>query len=144
MRIGELSEKTGVAARTLRFWEAQGLLADPGRTAAGYRDYPAETVDRVGFIRRAQAAGLTLEQIRVVCAVADEGEPTCSHVADFVDERLEDLDRRLRELTDMREALIALRGRLDGLDPRDCDPSEVCAAFPRPEGSGSPASIPQP
>lgn len=134
VRIGQLSEKTGVATRTLRFWEIQGLLPDPGRTAAGYRDYPPDAVDRVSFIRRAQASGLTLQQIRIVCGVADAGDSTCGHVADFVDQRLEDLDRRLRELSTTREALVGLRERLDGLDPRDCDPSDVCAALAWAEG----------
>ena len=68
MRIGELAHHTGVSAKTLRFYEARRLLPDPGRTAAGQRDYPPEAVARVRFIKRAQAAGLTLAQIATVLA----------------------------------------------------------------------------
>lgn len=128
MRIGALSAATGVAARTLRFWEAEGLLPDPGRTPSGYRDYPREAADRVAFIGRAQAAGLTLVRIRTVLAVRDGGEAPCTHVAAYVDERLSEVDVRLEELARTREQLVALRTRLEGLDPTDCAPERVCAA----------------
>lgn len=55
MRIGQLADATGVTTRTLRYYESEGLLREPGRTLSGYRDYPAETVDRLAFIRNAQA-----------------------------------------------------------------------------------------
>lgn len=128
MRIGELSAATGVPARTLRFWEAEGVLADPGRTGAGYRDYPAETVARVAFVRRAQAAGLTLSQVRTVLEVREGGRAPCAHVAAFVDERLDEVDARLAELHRTREQLTALRDRVAALPPEHCEPSSVCTA----------------
>ena len=64
MRIGEAAGQAGVTAKTVRFWEDQHLLAPPARTAAGYRDYDPAIVERLAFIRHAQAAGLTLEHIR--------------------------------------------------------------------------------
>lgn len=60
--IGELSARTGVSARSLRYYEEQGLLA-PGRTAAGHRRFDAEAVDRVLLIQRLFAAGLTSAEI---------------------------------------------------------------------------------
>ena len=65
MRIGELAARSGVTAKTIRFWEAKGLLPDPARTRAGYRDYDSDTLERLDFIRHAQTAGLTLEAPQV-------------------------------------------------------------------------------
>lgn len=129
MRIGELASTTGVTAKTLRFYEAEGLLHAPERTPGGYRDYPPEAVDRVAFIRHAQAAGLTLRQIREILLVRDGGHAPCGHVADLVVHRLGEVEQRLRELRATRTQLRLLKQRLDDLDPADCPPSAICAAI---------------
>ncbi|QBI18795.1 heavy metal-responsive transcriptional regulator [Egibacter rhizosphaerae] len=130
MLIGELAAATGTSAKTLRFYEAEGLLAEPDRTPAGYRDYPDAAIGRVGFIRQAQAAGLTLAQITQVLAVRDGGHPPCAHVADLVEHRLGEVTRRLDELERTRAELLALRQRLAALDPIDCHDDTICAAVP--------------
>jgi DNA-binding transcriptional MerR regulator len=66
MRIGEIASQAGVPAKTIRFWEDRHLLPQPARTPAGYRDYDPAILDRLAFIRYAQAAGLTLGHIRQV------------------------------------------------------------------------------
>ncbi len=71
MLIGELAT-TGVSTKTLRCCEADGLLPEPERTPAGYRDYADTSIDRVGFIRQAQAAGLTFAQIREILTIRDD------------------------------------------------------------------------
>jgi MerR family transcriptional regulator, Zn(II)-responsive regulator of zntA len=129
MRIGELAERTGVSTKALRFYEEQGILPAPSRTSAGYRDYAPTAVDRVGFVRNAQTAGLTLAQIRQVLAVRDDGQAPCRHVAGFVDERLAQVDQRLEELTATRRQLQALRRRVQRLEPTDCAPDEICSAM---------------
>ena len=128
MLIGQLASATGVTAKTLRYYESENLLHEPGRTDNGYRDYPAETVDRVVFIREAQGAGLTLRQIREVLAVRDGGDAPCAHMASVVDARLADVERHLQELRKTRVQLLALRERLAGLDPADCAAGEICSA----------------
>lgn len=60
MLIGEVAEATGVSTKALRFYEDEGLLHEPDRTSGGYRDYRPDVIDRVVFVRQAQAAGLTL------------------------------------------------------------------------------------
>jgi DNA-binding transcriptional MerR regulator len=134
MRIGELAHHTGVSAKTLRFYEARRLLPDPGRTAAGQRDYPPEAVARVRFIKRAQAAGLTLAQIATVLAARDEGRAPCADVRALADDRLADVERRLDELSRVRASLRQLQARADTLDPGECDPSAVCVAVPDGQG----------
>lgn len=120
MRIGELAEHAGVTAKTLRFYEAEGLLPDPGRTSSGYRDYDLAAVDRVAFVRAAQAAGFTLRQVREVLAIQDEGLAPCRHVAELVAERLAEVERRLAELEHTRTRLRQLDERTRRLDPADC------------------------
>lgn len=137
MLIGELAAATGVSTKTLRFYEAEGLLPEPDRTPAGYRDYSTDAAARVGFIRSAQAAGLTLAQVGQVLAIRDRGQPPCRHVARVVDERLDEITRRITEFERTRSELIALRERLDALDPADCADDEFCVAIPaRPAAQG--------
>ncbi len=73
MKIGELSAATGTTTKTLRFYDTSGLLPPTGRTANGYRDYGPDALDRIDFIRRGQAAGLTLAQIKQIIDVRDAG-----------------------------------------------------------------------
>jgi len=121
MRIGELASRTGITTKTIRFWESTGLLADPTRTPSGYRDYGPQAIDRLEFIRHAQTAGLTLEEIRQVLAISDGGRPPCEHVADLIHRHLTDLDQRIRELTDTRRRLRRLAQRAADQDPATCD-----------------------
>lgn len=128
MRIGEVADATGVTTKTLRYYEHEGLLHEPARTASGYRDYPHRAVERVRFIKQAQAAGLTLSQIGEILAVREGGRAPCDHVAALVDDRLDEVERRLAELREARRQLHDLRRRLDALDPADCPPDEICIA----------------
>src|SRR6516164_7482896 len=107
MQIGEVASRSGVPAKTIRFWEDQHLLPAPARTAAGYRDYSAGIVERLAFIRHAQAAGLTLEHIRQVLDIHDGGQPPCVHVADLITRRLAEVEARLAELAHTRDQLAA-------------------------------------
>lgn len=63
MRIGELSRKAGVNLQTIRFYERKGLLREPRRTAAGYRDYSSTDFEQVRFIRECQQLGFTLKEV---------------------------------------------------------------------------------
>lgn len=141
MRIGELADQSGVSAKTIRFWESAGLLADPARTPSGYRNYDPEILDRLNFIRPAQAAGLTLAEIRQVLTIADDGEAPCGHVTNLINQHLEDVDHRIGELTETRALLHHLTQRAANQDPAECD--GYCAILQPPEpcdgSSGAPA-----
>jgi DNA-binding transcriptional MerR regulator len=98
MRIGEITGRAGVPAKTIRFWEDQALLPQPARTPVGYRDYAPASRERLAFIRHAQAAGFTLEHIRQVLGIRDGGEPPCVHVTGLIRQRLGEVETRLAEL----------------------------------------------
>ena len=120
MQIGEVASRSGVPAKTIRFWEDQHLLPAPARTPAGYRDYDPGVLGRLAFIRHAQAAGLTLDAIRQVLDIRDGGQPPCVHVADLIARRLGEVEARLAELTRARDQLAALGRRAAAQDPADC------------------------
>ena len=77
MRIGDLAATTGVSTQTLRFYEREGLLSAPSRQSNGYRVYDDEVASRVGFIRAAQSAGLTLADIAGVLTLREDGQAPC-------------------------------------------------------------------
>ena len=120
MKIGEAAGRSGVPAKTIRFWENQRLLPAPARSPAGYRDYDAAILERLAFIRHAQAAGLTLDAIRQVLDIRDGGQPPCVHVAGLIGRRLAEVEARLAELARARDQLAALAARAAALDPADC------------------------
>ena len=120
MRIGEAAGRSGVPTKTIRFWEDQRLLPAPARTRAGYRDYAPAVLERLAFIRQAQAAGLTLEHIRQVLDIRDGGQPPCVHVTGLIAQRLGEVDARLAELTRTRDQLVVLAARAAAQDPADC------------------------
>jgi DNA-binding transcriptional MerR regulator len=120
MKIGEVAERSGVPAKTIRFWEDQRLLPAPARTAVGYREFDPAVLERLAFIRHAQAAGLTLEHIRQVLDIRDEGQPPCVHVAGLIARRLAEVEARLTELARARDQLAALAARAAAQDPADC------------------------
>ena len=120
MRIGEAAGRAAVPAKTIRFWEDQRLLPEPARTAAGYRDYDRAIVERLAFIRHAQAAGLTLEHIRQVLDIRDSGQPPCAHVAGLIAQRMAEVEARLAELARTLGQLATLAERAAAQDPADC------------------------
>ena len=120
MKIGEVAERSGVPAKTIRFWEDHRLLPAPARTPAGYREFDPAILERLAFIRHAQAAGLTLEHIRQVLDIRDEGQPPCVHVAGLIARRLAEVEARLAELARTRDQLAALAARAAAQDPADC------------------------
>jgi len=126
MRIGELAERADVGTKTIRYYEDIGLLPEPERSPNGYRDYAEDTVQRVRFIRDAQATGLTLTEIASIVTLREHGEGTCRHVIDLLERHLDDLDRHIENLNVTRNRLVSLTRRAKDLDPEDCTDPNRC------------------
>jgi MerR family transcriptional regulator, copper efflux regulator len=126
MRIGELAERAGISTKAIRYYEQIGVLAPPARTASGYRAYDQAALGRLGFVRAAQALGLTLGEIRQIIAFRDDGTTPCGHVADLLRRRAAELGARIAELQQLRGELEQLAERAATLDPRECTPERVC------------------
>lgn len=108
MRIGELAERAGTSPKTIRYYEAINLIPEPPRLPNGYRDYGERSVERLRFVRSAQAIGLSLDEIRDVLDLRDGGAAPCTHVLELIDCRAAELGERVRVLESMREQLLKL------------------------------------
>jgi MerR family copper efflux transcriptional regulator len=130
VRIGELARRAGTTTKTLRFYEQAGLLPEPERTPSGYRDYDDGVLDRLAFVKAAQAADLSLAEIREVIAVRDDTGPPCAHVAALLEAHAAELEARIAELTALRDDVRRLRQRARHLDPAACSAGPVCHVIP--------------
>ena len=126
MLIGEVADAVGVTSQAIRFYERKGLLPDAERGGNGYRVYDESTLTRLRFINVAQAAGLTLSEIRSIIDLRDEGTVPCEHVVTLVDSKLADVRARIRHLAALKSELEALLERSHLLDPADCAEDDIC------------------
>jgi MerR family copper efflux transcriptional regulator len=131
MRIGELADRAGVTTKTIRYYERLGLLDEPARTSAGYRTYDTDALERLRFIRDAQATGLRLTEIQSILELKDHGERSCEHTRSLLHRHLDDLDAQIARLHDARAALLVLAARADGADPADCTDANRCQVIER-------------
>ena len=108
LRIGEVAGRAGVNIQTLRYYERRGLLAVPQRTASGYREYPAETVRLIRFVKRAQDLGFTLKEAEELIALRDAKGRKRSEVRSLAEAKMRDIDKKLAQLQAMHSALYSM------------------------------------
>lgn len=109
LRVGELARLTGVSTDTLRHYERKGLLK-PRRLPNGYREYPAHAVMRVRLVQCALLMGFKLDELARVLKVRDQGGAPCRQVYTLAAAKLAEVEKRLRELTAVRDELRDLLG----------------------------------
>lgn len=109
MKIGELARETGVSTQTIRFYEREGLLPMPARSANGYREYGESTIDEIQFIQECQAAGFTLKEIRRLEGLDPEKSATCSEMSDLLTHKIEEIDRKIASLRKVRAPISELQ-----------------------------------
>ena len=113
MRIGKLAKTAGVTPDTIRYYEREGLLPSPQRTESGYRDYGPGVMEDLLFIKKGQALGLKLSDVREVLEISSGGKPPCEHVRATVSARLVEVEERLRDLRALRATLRETLERVD-------------------------------
>lgn len=126
MQIGELARRAGTTTKALRYYEGIGLLVADSRTPAGYRQYGSGALDRLAFIRAAQALGFSLGEIRGITGLRDRGETPCGHVLQLIRTRSSEIAGRIADLQQLHQELLHLAEQGERLDPHDCQPSSVC------------------
>ncbi len=141
LRIGELAAELGLNPKTIRYYEQIGLLPAAPRTESGYRLYGADDVERLRFIGKAKAIGLSLEEIGEILALRREGHAPCAHVLELLDRKLAAVDRQLRALRAFRRELVGLRAEAARTATAEAC---VCGIIERHElaGGAEPASRP--
>lgn len=123
LKIGEVSRLSGIGIEALRFYERSGLLGRPRRTASGYRLYDHEVLDRLEFIKRAQALGFALDEIKQIIAEKQSGKSPCAEVREIVRHRLQELDVRMAQMRRYRKELGAA---LEEWDKIEMIEGEIC------------------
>lgn len=114
MFIGELAERSGFRAKTLRYYDEIGLLRPARRhPVSGYREYGAEALDLLNLVRAAKVAGLDLGKIGRIVAAARRGR-ACSAVIPLLDDRIRQIDRAIRALRRLKARLRKARRRKGG------------------------------
>lgn len=108
MTRSEVADRAGVGRETVRYYEERGLIPDPPRSAAGYRLYDGNYVERIRFIGRAQELGFTLEEIKELLELRGGPEATCADVKMQAEAKIEDVEAKIRDLKRIRKALVTL------------------------------------
>jgi Cd(II)/Pb(II)-responsive transcriptional regulator len=121
MKIGELAAAAGCEVQTVRFYEREGLLEEPARTASGYRSYDDRHLARLSFIRHLRSLDIPLPEVRQLLDFAASPTASCGRVNDLLDEHIELVKRRLAALRALEKQLVALRQTCHG------DASSPCA-----------------
>lgn len=105
MRIGEVASRAGVSIQAVRLYERLGVLKKAKRLPSGYRDYPIEAVAFIGFIKRAQVQGFTLEEIKSLIHLREQSPPAARQMRDLARAKLAVLDEKIRRLQSQRDAI---------------------------------------
>ena len=114
--ISEVCERTGLSPRTVRYYEEIGLLPGVRRRAGGRRIYDEDALERLGFISRLKALGLSLAEIgelNAVYAIGGSTRAMLRKLGDLLEAQLEDVDRRMSELADLRSELVQYKRHVE-------------------------------
>lgn len=117
MKIGDLARATGTQAETIRYYEREGLLAEPARTDSNYRRYDESHVARLRFIRHCRSLDMTLDEVRALLTFKDDPAGNCGAVDELLDEHIAHVAERIRELKKLQGELKALRAQCDAAGP---------------------------
>jgi len=140
VRISELAEKAGVPVSTVRYYERIGLLAEPARTSAGYREYDDDSPTQLLFVTRARNLGLTCQQIVQLLPVWGGTNCASTHdeVVRLIDDKEAEIVARIKELTTFAAQLDSVRTILASSPPPHVCRADLTCCVP----SGSAGFVP--
>lgn len=120
MNIGQAAKTSGLSAKMIRYYESIGLLAPAGRGANGYRHYQAQDLHRLAFIKRARDLGFSLEEIARLLTLWQDRQRASADVKALAAAHIEELNRKIVELSGLRDSLQELVNHCQGDDRPDC------------------------
>lgn len=127
LSIGQLATQTGTKVETVRYYEKIGLLAPPGRTRGNYRAYGDNDLARLSFIRRTRDLGFSIDQIRRLLSLSDDGSRDCTTIDEIASTHLQEIDRKLADLAALRREIAALVASCEGGTVGECRILEALA-----------------
>lgn len=107
--IGEIAKELGISPKTIRWYEAQGLIAEPERTESGYRSYSVESIERLKFIRKAFAFGFSSKEIKDILELRAHGAAPCDLVIDLIGGKISAVQQQIKDLQQLERELSGLR-----------------------------------
>jgi len=121
LTIGKVAERAGVGIETVRFYEREGLLDQPPRSASGYRQFDENVIRRLEFIRRAKELGFTLNEIKELLSMRVRPDTCCEEVKAKVDAKITDIETKVTTLRRMKKVLVRLSNACGEREPTaDC------------------------
>lgn len=125
MEIHELAARTGVTAKTIRYYEQVGVLPQPQRKPNGYRVYDGNDIERLKFVAGARQLDFTLGDISEILALRDRREPPCRMVLNLLEQKAQEVSKRIEELQKLEEDLqklhqLGVTFPMDDVDGKNC------------------------
>jgi MerR family copper efflux transcriptional regulator len=120
MNIGEAAVRSGVPAKTIRYYEDVGLIAPAPRAGNGYRDYAQRDVHVLRFVQRARSLGFSVQDCRQLLALYQDPARASAEVKALTERRMAEIDRKIQELAGMRATLLALAESCHGDRRPEC------------------------
>lgn len=120
MRIGVLSERTGVPSKTIRYYESVGLIPPADRQENGYRAYSQTDVDILHFIQRSRALGFSVKKVGDLLALWYDRQRTSASVKELALSHIDEIETKITELQELRATLVDLTKRCHGDERPDC------------------------
>ncbi len=108
LQIGSLQRQSGVAIKTIRYYEALGLIQATRRSQGGFRLFAPTIVTRLSFIKRAQRLGFSLSEIKQILSIHDQGELPCAEVRQQIHTKIAEIDQHIEHLTELKQELLSL------------------------------------
>ncbi len=105
MHIGEVAKRFDLNPRTIRYYEAIGVMPESARTESGYRLYTRDAVERLEFILKSKSLGLTLNEIRKILTLHDKGVVPCEHTKNFIKHKIKEIEEKIAALASLRKTL---------------------------------------
>ncbi|MBN9617198.1 MAG: hypothetical protein BGO25_04730 [Acidobacteriales bacterium 59-55] len=131
MQIGELAEQAGVNVQTVRFYERRKLLPEPPRTYSGYREYGAQELKQLQFIRQAKALGFSLDEIREIIRSRGRGQCPCTDVIAIAERHLRDVSQQIQRLENFKKQLTTAVRHWKGAGKQSVAAGAICTLIER-------------
>jgi len=120
MNIGTVAEKTGVPAKTIRYYEDIGLIPPAHRGDNGYRTYGETDVETLRFIQKARRLGFSVKDVSNLIALWQDKNRASADVKAFAQSHIKEVEKRIAELESIRKTLVHLTQRCHGDDRPEC------------------------